>query len=64
MPQRSKLIRSRDDWKTKAVSRADELRYRRKAEKRLRGRIAELERQVEELRQAAEGKKIGTADSE
>jgi hypothetical protein len=33
MPQRSKLIRSRDDWKTKAVSRANELRYRRKAEK-------------------------------
>jgi len=57
MPQRSKLIRSRDDWKAKAVSRADELRYRRKAEKRLRGRIAELERQVEVLKQADGGKK-------
>jgi len=57
MPQRSKLIRSREEWKNKAVSRADELRYRRKAEKRLRVRIAELERQVEELKQADEGKK-------
>jgi hypothetical protein len=57
MPQRSKLIKSREEWKNKAVSRADELRDRRKAEKRLRGRIAELERQVGELKQAVEGKK-------
>jgi hypothetical protein len=64
MPQRSKLIRSREEWKKKAVSRADELRDRRKAEKRLRGRIAELDRQVEELKQAAEEKKSGTAGCE
>ncbi len=58
MPQRSKLIRSRDEWKNRAVSRANEIRDRRKAEKRLRGRIAELERQVEELKQAAGSDKI------
>jgi hypothetical protein len=55
MPQRSKLIRSREEWKNKAVSRANELRDRRKAEKRLRGRIAELKRRVEELEQASGG---------
>jgi hypothetical protein len=53
MPQRSKLIKSREDWKNKAVSRANELRDRRKAEKRLRGRIEELERQADEFKQAA-----------
>jgi hypothetical protein len=55
MPQRSKLIRSREEWKNKAVSRANELRDRRKAEKRLRGRIGELKRRVEELEQASGG---------
>ena len=55
MPQRSKLIRSRDEWKNKAVSRADKIRGFRKAEKRLRGKIAELKRRVEELEQASGG---------
>jgi hypothetical protein len=57
MHQLSKLIRSRDDWKDKAVSRADEIRERRKTEKRHLGKIAELKRQVEELKQAAGGNK-------
>jgi hypothetical protein len=55
MPQRSKLIRSRDEWKNKAVSRADKIRECRKTEKRLKGKIAELKRRVEELKQAAGG---------
>ncbi|MCX7108580.1 MAG: hypothetical protein NTX45_00335, partial [Proteobacteria bacterium] len=55
MPQRSKLIRSRDDWKGKAVSRADEIRERRKTEKRHLGKIAELNRRVEELERASGG---------
>ena len=38
------------------MSRADELWGRSKAEKRLRGRIAELDRQIEELKQLAGGK--------
>ncbi len=37
------------------MSRANELRDRRKAEKRLRGRIGELKRRVEELEQASGG---------
>lgn len=55
MPQRSKLIRSRDRWKNKAVSRADKIRACRKTEKRLRGTIADLNRRVGELEQASGG---------
>ena len=55
MPQRSKLIRSRDQWKNKAVSRADKIRACRKTEKRLRGTIAGLKRRVEELERASGG---------
>ena len=55
MHQRSKLIRSRDQWKNKAVSRADKIRACRKTEKRLRGTIAELKRRVEGLEQASGG---------
>lgn len=57
MPQLSKLIRSRDDWKDKAVRRADKNREHRKTEKRHRETIAELKREVEELRQSAEDAK-------
>jgi hypothetical protein len=52
MPQLSKLIRSRDDWKKKAVSRADAIREYRKTEKRHRNTIAELRGQLEEFKQA------------
>jgi hypothetical protein len=61
MPQLSKLIRSREDWKTKAVSRAGEIRDYRKTERRHLGKIAELKRQVEELKQADEDKKTPPA---
>jgi len=60
MLQYSKLLRSRDEWKTKAVQRATELRERRKAEKRSKEKIAELSRQLVELSQALEDAKKNT----
>lgn len=57
MPQISKLIRSRDNWRDKAVSRSNENRDRRKTEKRHLKKIAELKRRVEELEQAARDSK-------
>ena len=57
MPQLSKLIRSRDDWRTKAVQRANELREYRKTHKRNRAHIAELKQQIDALQQIAEAKK-------
>jgi uncharacterized coiled-coil DUF342 family protein len=60
MPQLSKLIRSRDDWKTKAVQRADESREHRKTIKRYQEQIAEIKRQLNALQQAAEDNKKNT----
>jgi hypothetical protein len=57
MPQLSKLVRSRDEWRTKAVLRASENREFRKADKRNRERIAVLEKQNAELSQFVENKK-------
>jgi len=54
MLQQSKLIRSRDEWKTKAVQRATEIREHRKAEKRSKEKIAELCKQIGELSLALE----------
>ena len=54
MPQLSTIIRSRDDWKTKAVQRADEIREHGKTHKRHQGQIAEIKQQLTELKQAAE----------
>lgn len=60
MLQQSKLIRSRDEWKTKAVQRAAEIRERRKAEKRSKEKIAELSQQISELSLALEDAKKNT----
>jgi predicted nucleic acid-binding Zn-ribbon protein len=60
MPQLSKLIRSRDDWKTKAVQRADEIREHRKTIKRHQEQIAEIKSQIIALQQAAEDNKKNT----
>ena len=49
MPQQSKLLQSRDEWKAKAVQRANEIRERRKSEKRNREIISELQKKNEEL---------------
>ena len=57
MLQRSKIIRSRDDWKRKAVQRAEELREHRKALRRHQQKIAQLKAEVSALEQSAEEKK-------
>lgn len=54
MLQRSKLINSRDDWRNKAIQRANELREHRKADKRLRTQIIRLKHELKELQQAAD----------
>ena len=46
MPQISKVLKSRDEWKNKAVERATELRESRKTEKRRLDKIADLTRQL------------------
>jgi hypothetical protein len=60
MPQLSKLIRSRDDWKTTAVQRANEIREHRKTIKRRQEQIAEIKSQLNALQQAAEDNKKNT----
>ena len=58
MPKLSKLIRSRDDWKTKAVQRANEIREHRKTIKRRhQEQIAEIKSQLNGLQHAAEDNK-------
>ncbi len=44
MPQISKALKGRADWKNKAVKRATEIREHRKTEKRHLNKIAELKR--------------------
>lgn len=58
MLQMSKLIRSRDEWRKKAVHRAEQVRELRKAKRRYQNRIAELKTQMTELEEA--GKKNET----
>jgi uncharacterized coiled-coil DUF342 family protein len=57
MLQLSKIIRSRDDWREKAVQRADEIREHRKTHKRHLKKIVEIKQQLNELQQAAEDTK-------
>ena len=57
MPQLSKLIRSRDDWRSKAVQRADEIREHRKTNKRHQEQIADIKKQLTALQQIAEDNK-------
>jgi hypothetical protein len=57
MLQLSKIIRSRDDWKRKAVQRANEIRELRKTKKRYQEKIAELKVQIKTMEQAAEDEK-------
>jgi len=46
MLQHSKLIRSRDEWKRKAMQRSNELREQRKAHKRHQAKIDELKAEL------------------
>jgi hypothetical protein len=57
VPQKSKLIRSRDEWKDKAVQRSYEIREHRKSRKRYCEQIAGLKARVREMSQAGEDKK-------
>ena len=58
MLQQSKILRSRDEWRAKAIERADENREHRKTEGRHQETIAELKRKIKELEhEADEGKK-------
>ena len=57
MLQHSKILRSRDEWKLKAVQRAEEIREHRKAQRRYRQKIAQLQSEIRALEQTAEVKK-------
>jgi len=60
MLQRSKIIRSRNEWKRKAVQRADEIREHRKTQTRYQLKIAQLKADVSALEQATEEKKASS----
>ena len=62
MLQMSKLIRGREEWRKKAVQRAEQVRELRKAKRRYQDRIAELKAQVTELEQAKKKTKATYAD--
>ncbi len=51
MLQHSKLLQSRDDWREKAVNRADEVRKLRKVKNRQQLRVAELNAKISVLEQ-------------
>jgi hypothetical protein len=52
MLQLSKVLRGREEWKAKALQRADELREHRKAQARYRRRISELTLRIKQLEAA------------
>lgn len=57
MLQQSKLLQSRDEWKFKAVQRANEIRERKKTEKRNKETILELKKINDELNKIIEDSK-------
>ena len=57
MLQHSKIVRSRDDWKRKAVQRAEKIRENRKTERRYQQKIGQMKAEISALEQAAAGKK-------
>ena len=57
MLQMSKLLRSREEWKNKAVRRAEENREFRKSKKRYQERIGVLKAQLAALEQVIQDKK-------
>jgi len=67
MLQMSKLIRSRDTWRKKAVKRAEQVRELKKAMRRCQNRITELKTQIVELEEQADKKneitRAGLTDS-
>ena len=57
MLQISKIIKSREDWKDKAIQRGCEIREFRKSQKRHLETIAELKRTNRKLMQSSNDKK-------
>ena len=57
MLQHSKIVRSLDDWKRKAVERAEKVREHKKTEKRHRQQIAQMKACISTLEQAIGEKK-------
>ena len=56
MPQMSKILQSRDEWRSKAIQRADEIREHRKNQKRFQKRVAELKDQIRAMEQTEDKK--------
>jgi uncharacterized protein YlxW (UPF0749 family) len=57
MLQHSKILRSRDAWKRKAVKRAEQLREQRKTQRRHQQKIAQLQAHISALEQRVPEKK-------
>ena len=51
MLQTSKLYQARNDWRKKAIERADEIRENRKTTKRHKEKISELKEEIKRLKQ-------------
>ena len=57
MLQRSKIIRSRDEWKLKAVQRAEQIREQRKTLRRYQQKLAQLKAEISALEPSPEVQK-------
>jgi uncharacterized protein YlxW (UPF0749 family) len=57
MLQTSKILHSREQWKGKAIRRANEVRDLKKSKYRYQKRIEELKSQISQLEQDSEKKK-------
>jgi uncharacterized coiled-coil DUF342 family protein len=51
MLQTSKLYQARNDWRKKAIERADEIREYRKTTKRHKEKISELKEELKKIKQ-------------
>ena len=58
MLQTSKLYQARNDWREKAIERADEIREYRKTTKRHKETISELKEEIKKLKQELEKEEI------
>jgi len=56
MLQTSKLYQARNDWREKAIERADEIREYRKTTKRHKETILELKEEIKKLKQELDEK--------
>jgi uncharacterized protein YlxW (UPF0749 family) len=57
MLQYSKIVSSRNDWREKAVKRAEQIREYRKSQKRHQAKIAERQKEISKLKQSPAEKK-------